>query len=421
MLVFFLLAVIAWACRQHTPKFQCEDSLGCVRVAPGDPLKIGVLQALTGDVASIGKGQIRGIELALDDLDGKVAGHAVLLRIENTDCTEEGGANAALKILADPDHIAILGTTCSGAAAAVSKAMSEAGLTMISGNNSASFLTAVSGRKGSCWQPGYFRTAPNEENAGKAAAVYAFNILNIRKAAVMNDGDIYTRSLTESFMKMFQELGGKVVLDTSVNKGDQQMQPVLTAVLDSHAQLLFFPLFQPEGNHILLQARDMPDFENIVLMTGGALIDVSFLDAVGEKSKGMYFVAPSHPQTPAIDALSQKYIKRYNIPPETFYYVTAYDAATLLFKSIEKTAIHGHQSGALYIGRQALRDTLYNTMNFKGMSGTLTCDAFGDCAQPWFKVLRMDDPLGGINGLQSNVEFTYTSMGQEVSPDGSRK
>ncbi len=27
------------------------------------------------------------------------------------------------------------------------------------------------------------------------------------------------------------------------------MQPVLTAVMNSGAQLLFFPLFQPEGNH----------------------------------------------------------------------------------------------------------------------------------------------------------------------------
>ena len=61
----------------------------------------------------------------------------------------------------------------------------------------------------------------------------------------------------------------KVVLDTSVNKGDQQMQPVLTARTGlPMPSFCFFPLFQPEGNHILLQARDMPDFENIVLMTG---------------------------------------------------------------------------------------------------------------------------------------------------------
>ncbi len=68
---------------------------------------------------------------------------------------------------------------------------------------------------------------------------------------MINDGDIYTRGLTDGFSKAFQDLGGNVVLKTSINKGDTQMQPVLTAVLNSQAELLFFPLFQPEGNRIL--------------------------------------------------------------------------------------------------------------------------------------------------------------------------
>jgi len=263
ILAVFLLAIAVSACEKPPPEFQCNDSLGCVRVAPGAPLKIGILQALTGEVASIGKDQIRGIELALEDRQGKVAGHDVAFQIEDTGCSEEGGANAVLKILADPEYIAILGTTCSGAATSVSKAMSAAGLTMISGNNSAPFLTAIADKRAPHWQPGYFRTAPNEENAGKAAAMYAVKILGIGKAAVINDGDIYTRGLTDNFVKMFQNLGGEVVLNTSINKGDQQMKPVLTATLDAGAQFLFYPLFQPEGNYILLQAREMRGFEQL--------------------------------------------------------------------------------------------------------------------------------------------------------------
>lgn len=413
--VVFLLAIIVWACQESTPPFQCHDSLGCVRVAPDEPLKIGILQALTGEVASIGQGQTRGIELALEAHEGKVAGHSVVFQTEDTGCSEEGGANAVLKILADPDNIAILGTTCSGAAAAVSKAMSEAGLTMISGNNSAPFLTRIADQRGPCWQPGYFRTAPNEENAGKAAAIFAFKTLGVVKAAAINDGDIYTRGLTDSFVTMFQELGGKVVLDTSVNKGDRRMQPVLTAIQDARAEFLFFPLFQPEGNYLLLQAREMPGFENIRLMTGGALINVDFLESVGEKAKGLYFVGPSAPSSPATEALDQRYIKKYNAPPDTFYYLTAYDAASLLFKVIEKTAVHDPTSGALFIGRRALRDALYETRHFNGVSGTLACDAFGDCAQPVFKVLRMDAPLSGIQGLLDNVQFSYAPVRQELT------
>ncbi|WP_170923651.1 branched-chain amino acid ABC transporter substrate-binding protein [Desulfocicer vacuolatum] len=375
-------------------------------------MKIGILQALTGKVASIGKGQIRGIELALEDRNGKVAGHDVLFQIEDTGCSPEGGANAVLKILADPEQIAILGTTCSGAAATVSRAMSSAGFTMVSGNNSATFLTAIGGRRAPQWQPGYFRTAPNEENAGKAAAMYAAKVLGVSKAAVINDGDIYTQGLTHSFVKMFKGLGGKVVLDTAINKGDKEMAPVLTATINSGAEFLFCPLFQPEGNYILLKTREMSGFENIPVMSAGALIDRSFLNAVGEKARGMYFVGPSSPATSITKELGKKYTLKYGAPPSTSYYLSAYDAATLLFEAIEKVAVPGHVPGTLYIGRQALRKTLYGIKKFKGATGLLTCDEFGDCGDPAFDVFRMDEPSLGMEGLLLNVQFSYSPVGQ---------
>jgi len=238
--------------------------------------------------------------------------------------------------------------------------------------------------------------------------MYAVRILGIGKAAVINDGDIYTRGLTDNFVRMFETLGGEVVLNTSINKGDEQMKPVLTATLDAGAQFLFCPLFQPEGNYILLQARKMLGFEHISLMGGGALIDRSFLKAVGEKSKGMYFVGPSHPVKSITGALDEVYSRKYNTPPATSYYLSAYDAATLLFEAIEKIAVPGHPVGTVFIGRQALRDALYEMKNFKGVTGTLTCDAFGDCGQPAFDVLRMDAPAAGIGGLLLNVQFSYS-------------
>ena len=415
VLAGFWMVIFLLACEKPAPEVKCVDSLGCVQVGADDPLKIGILQALTGTVASIGEGQIRGIELALDDRKGKVAGHDVQFQIEDTGCSEEGGANAVLKILADPEQIAILGTTCSGAAAAVSKAMSETGFSMISGNNSAAFLTATANKRASYWQPGYFRTAPNEENAGKAAAIYAFNHLGIHKAAVINDGDIYTRGLTDSFALMFQNLGGELVLETSVNKGDEQMQPVLTAVLNSGAKFLFFPLFQPEGNYLLLHARKMPGFDDIALMTGGALIDRSFLESVEENAGGLYFVGPSSPSNPTTSVLDKKYEEKYSALPSTSYYLSAYDAASLLFEAIEKVAIHDPNTETLLIGREALRNAFYGIKNFEGVTGTLTCDEFGDCAQPVFNVLRMDDPSTGIKGLLKNIRFSYSPAYPEAT------
>ncbi len=389
-------------------KSECTDAIGCIYLNKGEPFKIAVLQALTGDVAPLGQEQIRGLELAMDRWNSKITNHPIELQIEDTGCTPEGGANAALKVIADPQIVAIFGTTCSSAAATASKIISRAGLTMISGNNSAPFLTSVSGKRAAYWQPGYFRTAANEEYSGKTAAMFAWRELKIKKAATINDGDIYTTGLTNGFIEQFKQLGGEVVLDTSINKGDKQMQPVIEAVKLSGAELIFFPLFQPEGNHLLIQAKKMAGMEKIIMMSDGALIENSFIRSVKDSAKGMYFVGPSYSKGVGGEQLADIYTKKYGSPPFTSYYLSAFDAAILLFKAIESASVV-EKNGSLRLGRQALRDALYHTKEIQGVSGTLNCDIFGDCATPIFNVMRLDNPDGGVKALLSNVVFCYSS------------
>ena len=405
LLHLLFLTVLLSSCSEPQSHVKCADTIGCVVVSPGEPVKIGVLQALSGEVATLGLAQIRGLELALDKKNSSLLGHPVALQIEDTGCTQEGGANAALKVIADPQTIAIFGTTCSGAAATASQAMSAAGLTMISGNNSAPFLTSIAGQAAPNWHSGFFRTAPNEESAGKVAADYVFQQLGLKKAATIHDNDIYTRGLTESFKKAFSELGGEIVLDTAINKGETEMEPVLTAVINSGAQLLFFPLFQPEGGQLLKQARALSALEGTLMISGGALIQKSFLDEVGEIGKGMYFVGPSSPKEGPAEQLATAYTTKYKEQPTVDYYLSGYDAAALLFHAIEQVAIK-EKDGTLHLGRKALRDALYATSGFKGVTGILTCNQFGDCAQPRFDVLRLDDPSKGLEGLQTNIVFT---------------
>lgn len=405
VLVLCALTLAAGACAPAPEP--CADKLGCVDLEPDEPLKLGVIQALTGKVSALGQEQIRGLELALARRGDKILGHKVQLLTEDSGCNPEGGANAALKVVADPKVLAIFGTTCSGAAASAAAVMSKAGLSMISGNNSAPFLTAIGGHRAPKWQAGYLRTAPNEESSGPAAARFAFEKLGIRTAATINDGDIYTRGLTDGFSQEFMKLGGKIVLEATVNKNDTNMEPVLTSVVNAKAELVFFPLFQPEGNHVLLQARKMPALGKTVLMSDGSLIEDSFLKDVKDAAVGMYFVGPTPPRkTPGLEKLVAEYVARYHISPPTDYYVTAYDAADILFAAIEKVAVKG-KDGRLRIGRQALRDALYATSGKAGLSGQLTCNEFGDCAAQSFNVLRLADPAGGVEELKRNVVFTY--------------
>ena len=57
----------------------------------------------------------------------------------------------------------------------------------------------------------------------------------------------------------------------------------------------------------------------------------------------------------------------------------------MLFAAIEEVAVQD-DDGTLHIGRQALRDALYATKDFVGITGTLNCDQYGDCADPLITV-----------------------------------
>ncbi len=63
--LFFILALLTAACSQQEAPFECTDAIGCVTIGPGEPIKIGVLHALTGGAARTGVEQNRSIELAI--------------------------------------------------------------------------------------------------------------------------------------------------------------------------------------------------------------------------------------------------------------------------------------------------------------------------------------------------------------------
>jgi branched-chain amino acid transport system substrate-binding protein len=287
------------------------------------------------------------------------------------------------------------------------KVVSEAGLVMVSGSSSSLSLTSVGGVRGADWQPGFLRTAQNDTQVGRVAATFAFQVLGLTRAATIDDGDPYTRGLSDTFTQVFTELGGEVVLSATVNKGDTDMRPVLTAVAASDGELLFFPVFRMEGDYIVLQAREMEGLENVTLMSAEGLYFDDFIEAVGEAGIGVYFNTPMRPEGPAFDAFVSRYETEYNEPPTSIPYPAhVYDAVNLLFHAIEAVAVQD-KDGTLQIGRQALRDALYATSEYQGLTGSLTCDDYGDCGAIRLQVTRLDDPATGLEGLDANVVYTY--------------
>ena len=56
----------------------------------------------------------------------------------------------------------------------------------------------------------------------------------------------------------FAELGGEVLFEGAISKGDTDMTAILTEVAAAGPDILYFPLFEPEANFIAAQLATTP-------------------------------------------------------------------------------------------------------------------------------------------------------------------
>jgi branched-chain amino acid transport system substrate-binding protein len=367
------------------PEYECTDPLGCVTYAPDDPIRIASALVISGPDSQLGLDSQYGIEIAMD-FKGEVLGHPVELQAEDDGCNAEGGQAAGQKIVSDPSIVAVVGTSCSGAGVPMSKVVSEAGYLMVSPSNTAPALTDPN----QAWNPGYYRTAHNDKVQGAAMAEYAYNELGLTSAAAIHDGDPYTEGLANAFSESFKALGGEIVAFTAVNKGDTDMRPVLTAVAaEGDVQLLYFPVFTAECAFLAKQAKEVADLAETQLASADGCFSDAAAEAIGDAGDGMLFSGPD--LSFAGDTYVQfkeKYNELFGSDPLSVFHAHAFDATNIIFGCIEEVA-DVEDDGTLHIGRQAMRDCVGATSGFSGITGTLTCNEYGDCADPKISVSEL--------------------------------
>jgi len=355
--------------------YECTDTLGCVTVAPGDPIHFAWIQAVSGAVAALGQTNVNGAQIAIDDKGGELLGHPIQFDGEDSLCNAEGGQAAGTKIAADPTVVAILGTTCSSEARSAMPLVFGAGMVMSSSSNTNPDLTNPE-------HPdhylGYFRTAHNDLFQGRVAAVYAYNELGLRTAATVHDGSPYALSLQEVFADVFRNLGGTITAQEAVNVGDTDFKPVLTTIASGAPEIIYFPIFEPEGNLMASQKCEVSGLETVALMGADGLFTSGFAGTSGSCAVGMYLSSP-YVAGDAMAEFLEKYNAAFGEGPASGFAPHSYDAMNIFFAAIEAVA-HVDADGTVYIPRGALRVALYATTDFPGLTGSLACDENGDCA-----------------------------------------
>ncbi|TVQ97707.1 MAG: ABC transporter substrate-binding protein [Desulfovibrionales bacterium] len=376
-----------WSCTpEPASRSVCTDVLGCVWVERGEPVKVISLHTFTGPLASLSEEHVRNMEMHIAERSG-IHGHPVTIIREDEQCSPSGGLVAAQKIAADPKVVAIHGPNCSSAAVPASRILSEAGMVMVSGTATAPSLTSVGGEPGANAQPGFFRTVANDQYQGVAAAAFANGFLGRTRAAVVHDHSSYARGLVEAFSEAFRARGGEVVYSGVVGRGDQNMYPLVQAMASHTPELLFMPIFMPEAEHLVWAVRSTPELEKMLLLSADSTLNRPFLEICGSACQGMFFIAPDPPDGTTYEAFLDRYSRMFGPGPEGSFHAHSYDAATILLHALERASFP-EPDGSLRIERQRVRDVLSGLREFPGVTGSLSCDAHGDCGVPRFRLVR---------------------------------
>jgi branched-chain amino acid transport system substrate-binding protein len=385
--LFVVAAVLLLAaCQPAVAPYQCTDSIGCIDVKPGDPIRLAWAMVVSGPDSTLGIDSRRGVEIAVDDKGGKLLDHPIELVGEDTGCNPEGGQAAAQKLAADKQIVGIVGTSCSSEARVAAPILSDAGFTLVSASNTAPDLTDPAKHAA-----GYLRTAHNDLVQGAVAAEFAYNKMGVKTAATIHDGSLYADQLQQVFAARFKELGGTITSQEAVAPTDTDMGPVLTKIAAAKPEFIYYPIFVAAGGFVTAQARETPGLEKTPLMGADGMFSPDFLKAAGPAAQGMYHSSPDFSAFGSgYQDFLAKHQAKYGEPPLSAFHAHGYDAANMIMAAVEKVAVKD-PDGTLHIPRKALRDALFATKDFKGLTGNLTCSPTGDCADPKIAVYQVQN------------------------------
>ena len=377
---------------------------GCISVPAGEPLTIASALSIVGDTAFLGNDSNFGIQVAQEER-GDVLGRKVEVIHEDGGCGDAAsGQTAAQSIVANTAILGVIGTTCSRTAVTAMPVLEAAGLIMISPSNTAPGLTNPAHEQ--YGGPNFFRTAYNDKVQGAAVAKYACDVLHVKTAATIHDGSPYAEQLQQVFVDDFAKAcQGTATSQNAIGVGDVDFSGLLTTIGAEHPDMVFMPIFDPEGPLIVNQSRNVDALKDTIFFGADGVKDQGFIDAAGTVAQeiGMYFSGPdlNFGTKYTDDFLPKLLALEGSEHPLAPYHAHGYDAYNILMDAIVAAHVGDSADGTSFFSKAGIRDYVAGLKDYPGLTGTLTCDG-GDCGSDEVSIAQLKPDASGA--------LTYTEV-----------
>ena len=341
---------------------------GCTGTQGNEPdrtsqtIKIAVMDST--EVFEADNSYENGISMAIEDLNTLYAeqGYEIVCEFYDDGAILQQGVDAVYEILADPEIIAVVGTSSLDlldVTADMLNTMSTYGRLLIT------YYSA----EDSLFENGYtrvFRNCYGENDLGSAIAAYAVGRRDIRRVAVYRSDTDYERGLVRAFQRGLRGSGVEIVDVVTTTPLDTELDAALKRWEALGVDTVLVSQYDSVDSFDILQrVRAMNPDMNI-------LGDFSFdytedLVAAGSISDDIYIAGPvALEDSQELDAFYQRYEQRYGSRP-TQWAVQLYDS----IRMVADTAVRIGSTSPDDIA-QALREEGYT-----GVSGAFYFDEKG--------------------------------------------
>lgn len=283
-----------------------------------EPVRIGMLVALSGPFASLGENLVRGLELALEEVNSEVAGRQIVVQVEDS-AGNPDQALAKARQLVERDRVQVLaGVTLSSEAGALRDYIVSSGVPLIVSNAGLPGLT----RDPKMRSPLIFRVSFANGQHEAPFGRYAYEKLGFRRVVLTGLDYSAGHDKVGAFGKHFEAAGGTIVGEVYAPVDTADYGPYLQRIAQYEADGVFAFYSGVDAVRFVQQYAEFGIKEQIPLFGSGDTVDESILQEQGEAALG--YVSSSHYavlyDSPENQELVRRTRERYGVVANQFVY-----------------------------------------------------------------------------------------------------
>lgn len=295
----------------------------------GEPIRIGTLIDVTGDLAAFGPPIVLATDLAalLINEAGGIDGRTIEMVHRDSGTSPQIATDAASALVNVDGVEAIVGSLSSGVTLAVAESVTiPNGAVLVSPASTSPAISSLDDNDL------VFRTTVSDAFQGVILAQLA-NELGYENVATMYINNAYGEGLSTVFAETFENLGGAVSASVPIEGGQASYSSELRQASQGGATVLM-AMSYPETAGVYLREAVEGQYFNDFMFVDGTKSQEMFDNLGADNFEGNYGTAPGAPGTPSQTTFKDLYVSKVGGEPSSLFASEAFDAAAILALAI---------------------------------------------------------------------------------------